>query len=291
MPETESDKGQKFKACNVMRGYCRYYHARVGTTDLGRPSSCARRRVPRSAHSSRAIRSIFLCGLLMLYNSPSIRPPDRTRPMSHLARKLRLTDYFTLAWGTMVGVGWLVVMDDWLCAAALWARCSASPSAARCCSRSAGSTVGSSPPCQMPRAKSPTLPQLFPSRQLLHRMDDDARLLHRLPVGSRGRWPHRRLHRSCARFDRNLSHRRTSGLSSAPHHRSRPHGSAHHAELSRRPPQRHFSELDFLRHARPVHRLRRARRQAKDRRATFRRSSLTRRWFRFCSCFRSSHIS
>src|SRR5882757_3040153 len=31
-----------------------------------------------------------------------------------LARKLRLTDYFTLAWGTMVGVGWLVVMNDWL---------------------------------------------------------------------------------------------------------------------------------------------------------------------------------
>jgi APA family basic amino acid/polyamine antiporter len=31
-----------------------------------------------------------------------------------LALKLRLTDYFTLAWGTMVGVGWLVVMDDWL---------------------------------------------------------------------------------------------------------------------------------------------------------------------------------
>jgi APA family basic amino acid/polyamine antiporter len=34
--------------------------------------------------------------------------------MPNLARKLRLTDYFTLAWGTMVGVGWLVVMDDWL---------------------------------------------------------------------------------------------------------------------------------------------------------------------------------
>jgi basic amino acid/polyamine antiporter, APA family len=34
--------------------------------------------------------------------------------MAHLARKLRLTDYFTLGWGTMVGVGWLVVMDDWL---------------------------------------------------------------------------------------------------------------------------------------------------------------------------------
>jgi basic amino acid/polyamine antiporter, APA family len=31
-----------------------------------------------------------------------------------LARQLRVVDYFTLGWGTMVGVGWLVVMDDWL---------------------------------------------------------------------------------------------------------------------------------------------------------------------------------
>ncbi|HEX4784329.1 MAG TPA: APC family permease [Candidatus Sulfotelmatobacter sp.] len=34
--------------------------------------------------------------------------------MHTLARQLRATDYFTLGWGTMVGVGWLVVMDDWL---------------------------------------------------------------------------------------------------------------------------------------------------------------------------------
>jgi APA family basic amino acid/polyamine antiporter len=34
--------------------------------------------------------------------------------MTSLARKLHATDYFTLAFGTMVGVGWLVVMDDWL---------------------------------------------------------------------------------------------------------------------------------------------------------------------------------
>src|SRR5262250_1365076 len=34
--------------------------------------------------------------------------------MNHLARKLRVVDYFTLGWGTMVGVGWLVIMDDWL---------------------------------------------------------------------------------------------------------------------------------------------------------------------------------
>ena len=34
--------------------------------------------------------------------------------MTTLARKLHATDYFALGWGTMVGVGWLVVMDDWL---------------------------------------------------------------------------------------------------------------------------------------------------------------------------------
>ena len=34
--------------------------------------------------------------------------------MIQLAHKLRVRDYFSLGWGTMVGVGWLVVMDDWL---------------------------------------------------------------------------------------------------------------------------------------------------------------------------------
>src|ERR1700720_3230812 len=34
--------------------------------------------------------------------------------MPALARKLRLHDYFALAFGAMIGVGWLVVMDDWL---------------------------------------------------------------------------------------------------------------------------------------------------------------------------------
>src|SRR2546428_1944686 len=32
--------------------------------------------------------------------------------MTHLARKLRLFDYFALAFAVMVGTGWLVVMDD-----------------------------------------------------------------------------------------------------------------------------------------------------------------------------------
>ncbi len=34
--------------------------------------------------------------------------------MATLARRLRLIDYFSLAFGTMIGTGWLVVMDDWL---------------------------------------------------------------------------------------------------------------------------------------------------------------------------------
>jgi APA family basic amino acid/polyamine antiporter len=49
----------------------------------------------------------------MFYNSrrPLIDYPDI---VNTLARQLRATDYFTLGWGTMVGVGWLVIMDDWL---------------------------------------------------------------------------------------------------------------------------------------------------------------------------------
>ena len=34
--------------------------------------------------------------------------------MTHLARKLKLADYFSLAFGAMVGTAWLVVMDDLL---------------------------------------------------------------------------------------------------------------------------------------------------------------------------------
>lgn len=34
--------------------------------------------------------------------------------MPKLARRLKTLDYFSLGFGTMVGAGWLVVMDDWL---------------------------------------------------------------------------------------------------------------------------------------------------------------------------------
>jgi len=39
---------------------------------------------------------------------------DHSNFVNTLARQLRAADYFTLGWGTMVGVGWLVIMDDWL---------------------------------------------------------------------------------------------------------------------------------------------------------------------------------
>jgi hypothetical protein len=34
--------------------------------------------------------------------------------MTTRARRLRTFAYFTLAFGAIIGVGWLVVMDDWL---------------------------------------------------------------------------------------------------------------------------------------------------------------------------------
>jgi amino acid transporter len=49
----------------------------------------------------------------MFYNSRR-SSPSNPNLVNTLARQLRATDYFTLGWGTMVGVGWLVIMDDWL---------------------------------------------------------------------------------------------------------------------------------------------------------------------------------
>jgi APA family basic amino acid/polyamine antiporter len=47
-------------------------------------------------------------------NSQIVEPAAGPPRIPQLARRLRITDYFTLGWGTMVGVGWLVVMNDWL---------------------------------------------------------------------------------------------------------------------------------------------------------------------------------
>lgn len=40
--------------------------------------------------------------------------------MNPLARKLRTFDYFAVGFGTMVGVGWLITMDDWLSRGGPW---------------------------------------------------------------------------------------------------------------------------------------------------------------------------
>lgn len=48
------------------------------------------------------------------YNSRLISQRLNLNLVNTLARQLRATDFFTLGWGTMVGVGWLVIMDDWL---------------------------------------------------------------------------------------------------------------------------------------------------------------------------------
>src|SRR5258707_6229147 len=34
--------------------------------------------------------------------------------MTGLARKLSLWNYFALGFGTMIGTGWVILMDDWL---------------------------------------------------------------------------------------------------------------------------------------------------------------------------------
>src|SRR5882762_9822798 len=55
--------------------------------------------------------------LLECVSPPFLRLKKRQAKQSTmptLARQLRIADYFTLAFGTMVGVGWLVLMDDWL---------------------------------------------------------------------------------------------------------------------------------------------------------------------------------
>jgi len=57
----------------------------------------------------------LLCGGLT--ESQLQSPLHNASSQSHmtvLARKLGLRDYFSLAFGAMIGVGWLVLMDDWL---------------------------------------------------------------------------------------------------------------------------------------------------------------------------------
>ena len=95
--------------------------------------------------------------------------------------------------------------------------------------------------------------------QLCYGLDDDARVLHRVPVGGRGRGPDRGIHHAGTRFGRTLPHRGTPGLLAASSDRPGLDRSAHRVELSRHSFERDVSELDELWNARPVCHLRIAR--------------------------------
>ena len=182
--------------------------------------------------------------------------------MSTLARKLRLTDYFTLAWGTMVGVGWLVVMDDWLLrGGALGALL--------------GFAIGGA--------------LLFPIGWVYGRLvaampDAAGEIAYTAAAFSRPvsfstgwimmlayfivcPWEAVAVGRIAGYIipsldsNRDLPHLRAAGLSSPPHRRTSSHCASHHAQLPRHPAQRNFPELDILRHARAVRIVRRSRRK------------------------------
>ena len=165
--------------------------------------------------------------------------------MSHLARKLRLTDYFTLGWGTMVGVGWLVVMDDWLLrGGALGALL--------------GFAIGGA--------------LLFPIGWVYGRLvaampDAAGEIAYTAAAFSRPvsfstgwmmmlayfivcPWEAVAVGRIAGYIVPSLDSLEIYRIAGRPvylphlDHRSRPHGAAHHAELSRHPPQRNLPELD-----------------------------------------------
>ena len=84
--------------------------------------------------------------------------------MITLARKLRVVDYFTLGWGTMVGVGWLVVMDDWLLRGGALGGVLGFAIGGTLLLPSATSTASWSRPCRTPPAKSLTPRKSFLGR-------------------------------------------------------------------------------------------------------------------------------
>src|SRR4249920_2542901 len=49
----------------------------------------------------------------MTYSPPSMAP-TRSSKTTHLHGSLSTVEYFTFGFGTMIGVGWVVLMDDWL---------------------------------------------------------------------------------------------------------------------------------------------------------------------------------
>ncbi len=147
----------------------------------------------------------------------------------------------------MVGVGWLVVMDDWL------RRGESARHRPRIRNRrraAASYGLGLRTACDRDarrRGRGHLHGRCFSAiHQLRHRMDDDARLFHRLPIGSRravGRIAAAYISRALTRWNSIASRKdarficRTSSSVMAD-------CNADDSELSRRTPQRNLSELD-----------------------------------------------
>ncbi len=83
-------------------------------------------------------------------------------------------------------------------------------------------------------------------RQLPYRLDDAARLLHRLPMGSGCARQTRRLPFPATGHLRTLSNRRTARFSPAPNSRHCHHAFPDHAELPRHSRQRHVPKLGHI---------------------------------------------
>ena len=80
--------------------------------------------------------------------------------------------------------------------------------------------------------------------QFRNRLDDDARILHRLPLGSRRGGTRRSYHFPAHRLNRTLSRRRQAGIPPASPRRIRPDRISNGPQLSRSSPQRDLPELD-----------------------------------------------
>src|ERR1700757_2086800 len=108
--------------------------------------------------------------------------------MTKLARKLRLHDYFALAFGTMVGTGWIVLMDDWLGRGGpLGAMFGFAIGGGFLLPGGFGYGPRGAPPAERRRRSRVHRAGFCPACQLLHRLDDVVGIFYRLSMGGRGR--------------------------------------------------------------------------------------------------------
>src|SRR5580704_4272207 len=135
--------------------------------------------------------------------------------MAGLARKLSLWNYFALGFLTMIGTGWVILMDDWLgrggpLGAMIGFLMGGFAFAHRVCLRPVGAAfAGRSGRGSVHRAGVSAVCELPDG------LDDVAGVFHRVPVGSGGAGEARGLHFSAARYDGALSRGGAAGVFAA----------------------------------------------------------------------------